>query len=217
MNTTPTSTPFARRVGFGLLILASLLIGLSALRYGLPGQPFAPPMPNLLNQREWLVLHAVTGGLALVLGPWQFSTRLRARHPGLHRAVGWGYVLAILVGGIASLPLALGAEGGPVAQLGFALLGVIWLTTTAIALGHIKAHRIAEHRRWMLRSFVLTAAGITLRLQIGIGNAVEVPIDQYYTSLAWTSWLPQALLLEWWMKRGRSAHARHSSHASASL
>ena len=93
---------------------------------------------------------------------------------------------------------------------------MIWLTTTAIALGHIKAHRIAEHRRWMLRSFVLTAAGITLRLQIGIGNAFEVPIDQYYTSLAWTSWLPQALPLEWWMKRGR-AHARHLSHASASL
>lgn len=204
MNTIPTSSPFVRRVGFGLLILASLLTGLSALRYGLPGQPFAPPLTNLLNQREWLVLHAVMGGLALMLGPWQFSTRLRARHPRLHRSVGWGYVLAILVGGIASLPLALGADGGPIARAGFALLGLIWLATTAIALGHIKAHRIAEHRRWMLRSFVLTAAGITLRLQIGIGNAFGIPIDQYYTSLAWTSWLPQALVLEWWLYRRQS-------------
>lgn len=200
MNTSPRSRP-ARFVAYGLLLLLALLTGLMALRYALPGQPFAPPITNLTSQRELLVLHAVGAGLALMLGPWQFATRLRERRPRLHRALGWGYAASLLLGGLTSLPLAWQADGGPLAQLGFGLLGVLWLVVTAIALVHIRARRIASHRRWMLRSFVLTAGGITLRLQIVAGNVMGVPIEDYYTALAWTSWLPQALLLEWWLRR----------------
>jgi uncharacterized membrane protein len=205
MNTAHRSS-LARRLGFALLLLTALFIGLAALRYALPGQPFAPPLPNLATQRELLVLHAVCGGLALMLGPWQFVTRLRERRPQLHRALGWGYASSLLVGGLAALPLALQADGGPWARLGFGLLGLLWLVTTAIALVHIRARRVAEHRRWMLRSFALTAGGITLRLQILAGSAFGVPVEAFYTALAWTSWLPQALWLEWWL--WRSAPAR---------
>lgn len=194
-------SPFARRVGLALLLAAAFFIGLAALRYALPGQPFAPTLPNLLAQRELLVLHAVSAGLALMLGPWQFARRLRARRPRLHRALGWGYASCLLVGGLTALPLALQADGGPWAQLGFALLGLLWLVTTSIALIHIRARRTAEHQRWMLRSFVLTAAGITLRLQILAGSALGIPVEAFYTALAWSCWLPQALWLEWWLWR----------------
>ncbi|MGQ3053147.1 MAG: DUF2306 domain-containing protein [Roseateles sp.] len=200
MNTANPSR-FARRLGFALLLLTAWFIGMAALRYALPGPPFAPPLPNLATQRELLVLHAVAGGLALMLGPWQFVKRLREQRPGLHRAIGWGYASSLLVGGLTALPLALQANGGPLAQLGFGLLGLLWLATTAIALVHIRARRVAAHRRWMLRSFVLTAGGITLRLQILAGSAFDVPVEAFYTALAWTSWLPQALWLEWWLWR----------------
>ncbi len=213
MKTTPYPHPLVRQLGLALLILTSLVIGLSALRYGLPGQPFAAPLSNLLTQRELLVLHAVTGGLSLMLGPWQFSTRLRARRPGLHRGIGWAYALCILLGGLAALPLALGADGGPVARLGFGLLGLLWLASTAIALVQIRAHRIAQHRRWMLRSFVLTAGGISLRLQMVVGQALGMPIDAFYTALAWTSWLPQALVMEWWLRR-QDAESRGTSRTA---
>ncbi|MFG6432254.1 DUF2306 domain-containing protein [Roseateles sp. LYH14W] len=204
MNTAHRSS-LARRLGFALLLLTALVIGLAALRYALPGQPFAPPLPNLATQRELLVLHAVCGGLALMLGPWQFVTRLRERRPQLHRALGWGYASSLLVGGLTALPLALQADGGPWGRLGFGLLGLLWLVTTAIALVHIRARRVAAHRRWMLRSFALTAAGITLRLQIFAGSAFNVPVEAFYTALAWTSWLPQALWLEWWLWRSAPA------------
>lgn len=200
MHTRPRS-PFVRQAAFALLLVLAVLIGALALRYAWPGQPFAPPLPNLLAQRELLVLHAVCGGLALMLGPWQFSARLRARRPALHRALGWAYAACLLLGGLAALPLAAASEGGMVAHLGFGLLGLLWLATTAVALVHIRARRIAEHRRWMLRSFVLTAGGITLRLQIVLGDLLAVPLDAYYAALAWTSWLPQALWLEWWLRR----------------
>lgn len=200
-------TPLARLAAYGLLMLLATATGVLALRYALPGQPFAPPLPNLLAQRELLVLHAVCGGLALMLGPWQFSARLRARRPALHRALGWGYAASLLLGGLAALPLAAASEGGWVAHLGFGLLGLLWLATTAVALVHVRARRVAEHRRWMLRSFVLTAGGITLRLQIVLGNLLAVPIETYYAALAWTSWLPQALWLEWWLRRSPPAAA----------
>jgi hypothetical protein len=137
----------------------------------------------------------------LVFGPWQFWAALRARRPGLHRATGWGYALCVLIGGLSALPLAVGANGGPVAQVGFGLLGLLWLGATAMALVQIRAHRMAAHRRWMLRSFALTIAGITLRLQIVAGQAFGVPVEVFYTALAWTCWVPQALLLEGWFWR----------------
>ncbi|MCY4743423.1 DUF2306 domain-containing protein [Pelomonas sp. UHG3] len=200
MKTSSPAHPI-RLAAYELLLVLSVLTGVMALRYALPGQPFAPPLPNLTLQRELLVLHAVAGGLALMLGPWQFSTRLRQRRPQLHRALGWAYAACLLLGGLAALPLAAQSDGGPIAQWGFGLLGGLWLASTAVALIHIRARRIAQHRRWMLRSFALTAGGITLRLQIVAGNLAGLPIEAYYTALAWTSWLPQALWLEWWLHR----------------
>lgn len=200
MNTAHPS-PFARRFGLALLLVTAAVTGFMALRYALPGQPWAPPLTNLATQRELLVLHAVSAGLALMLGPWQFVVRLREQRPRLHRAIGWGYASCLLVGGLTALPLALQANGGLLAQVGFALLGLLWLASTAIALVHIRARRVAAHRRWMLRSFVLTAGGITLRLQILMGSAFGVPVEAFYTALVWSSWLPQALWLEWWLWR----------------
>ncbi|KQW51748.1 MULTISPECIES: DUF2306 domain-containing protein [unclassified Roseateles] len=198
MNTAPRS-PLVRQVAFGLLVLLALLVGAAALRFALPGQPLAPPLPNLTVQRELLVIHAVSAGLALMLGPWQFAAGLRARRPRLHRCIGYGYAACLLVGGLSALPLAAQAMGGPLAQLGFGLLGLGWLGTTAVALVHVRAGRIAAHRRWMVRSFALTAAGISLRLQLGVAGGFGVPVEVIYTALAWTCWVPNVLAAELWL------------------
>ena len=52
----------------------------------------------------------------------------------------------------------------PIAVAGFALLDLAMLFTTATALRMIVARRVADHRRWMIRSFALILAGVTLRL-----------------------------------------------------
>lgn len=198
MNTPPRPR-LVRQAAFGLLLVLALLVGAAALRFALPGQPLAPPLPNLTLQRELLIIHAVSAGLALMLGPWQFAAGLRARHPQLHRRIGYGYAVCLLVGGISALPLAAQAMGGPLAQMGFGLLGLAWLGTTAIALIHVRAGRISAHRRWMVRSFALTAAGISLRLQLGVAGAFGVPVEAIYTAVAWTCWVPNALLAELWL------------------
>jgi uncharacterized membrane protein len=197
-----SSHPLLRPAGLTLLILFSLPIGLHALRYALDGMPGAAPLPNLRLQPGLLMLHAVSGGLSLLLGPWQFISGLRARRPGLHRGIGWAYVVAVGIGGISGLALAPQSMGGPVAHAGFGLLALALLGSTAMALRHAIAGRHTQHRRWMLRSFALTAAGISLRLQLGLATLAGVPVPEVYTAIAWSCWLPQVLLLEFlWLAR----------------
>lgn len=202
----PTARPsLARRAAFVLLLVLATLVGAVALRFALPGQPLAPPLPNLTLQRELLIVHAVSGGLALMLGPWQFAAGLRARRPQWHRRIGYAYAACLLVGGVSALPLAVQAMGGPLAQVGFFLLGLLWLATTAIALVHIRAGRVEAHRRWMLRGFALTAAGISLRVQLGLAGSFGVPVEAVYTAIAWSCWVPNLLLAELWLGPAREA------------
>ena len=48
------------------------------------------------------VIHALAGGIALLVGPLQLSSRLRARAPRMHRRAGYAYVLAIWIAGPAA-------------------------------------------------------------------------------------------------------------------
>ena len=52
-----------------------------------------------------------------------------------------------------------------------------------------------------------------MRLQILAGTAFGVPVDAFYTALAWSSWLPQALWLEWWLWRSGPAPAQQPGPA----
>jgi uncharacterized membrane protein len=189
-----------RPAALALLFLFALSIGLLALRYALDGMPGAPPLPNLQLQPGLLMLHALAGGTSLLLAPWQLIAGWRARWPALHRGIGRAYVLAVAVGGISGLALAPQSMGGPLAHAGFGLLALAWLASTAIALRHAIAGRPALHRRWMLRSLALSAAGISLRLQLGLAAAVGLPVEAVYTAIAWSCWLPNVWLAECWLR-----------------
>ena len=45
-------------------------------------------------KRFWLLLHITSGMVALLIGPWQFSQRLRRRYLPLHRLMGRTYLIA---------------------------------------------------------------------------------------------------------------------------
>lgn len=152
--------------------------------------------------------HAFAAGLALLLGPWQFSTRLRTRRPGLHRWIGRTYLLAgIVVGGVSGLLLARIAQGGWVAQLGFACLAVLWLYTGWRGYRAIRHGERAQHRRWMLRNHALTLAAVSLRIYIPLFLASGVPFEHAYPVIAWLCWVPHLLIAQWWLDRARPSGA----------
>ena len=192
----------AKRVAFWMMLVFSVLIALVSYRFvglGIEGA-FANVGASVLEPRAVFVAHVVAAPIALLLGPFQFITRLRARRPVLHRWTGRLYAIAILVGGIAGLLLALDATDRPVAAAGFGLLAVLWLVFTTLAVAHARARRFAAHRRMMIRSFALTFAAVTLRLQAPFLSFDGTPYLEISHILAWSCWVPNLILAELWLR-----------------
>jgi uncharacterized membrane protein len=193
-------------MGYGTLSVLSLgVAGYAAVAYSLfpVGAMVHPDMRAVFeSQRAAVYAHVFASAVALVLGPWQFSTRLRSSCPGLHRVTGRLYLaIGVLVGGLAGLTLSLHAHGGLVGRLGFAGLALAWLTTGLRAYRAIRRRDIPAHRRWMVRNFALTFAAVTLRLWLPASVATGVPFGWAYPVIAWLCWVPNLLVAEWALQR----------------
>jgi hypothetical protein len=184
------------------LVLVSAPIGLYALRYWSGDAALLPfeLRVNLLHNPPAFVLHTTFGGLALLLAPWQFVSRLRQRWPRLHRWIGRVYVGCCLISGLATYPVAFGTIAGPIATAGFSLMATAWLVTTAVAFGAAWRRKFAAHRRWMVRSFALSLSAVTLRVVLLIPIYWPVPFMPFYRSTSWLSWIVNLVLAELWLR-----------------
>ena len=141
--------------------------------------------------------HFLGGAVALITGAFQVNSRLRARYLAWHRISGRVYVLAVGVGGIAGFALALDSFAGPVARVGFGLLAVSWLVTTAMAYVRIRQRDITSHRAWMIRSYALTLAAVTLRIYLPASLMSGIDFRVAYPAIAWLCWVPNLVVAEW--------------------
>lgn len=201
-----------------VLIVLSLGVALYAVGvYGfLPlGALLHPDMRAAFEaHRLGIYLHVFAAAVALALGPLQFSATLRAARPGLHRWTGRLYLgIGVLVGGMAGLYMAFHAFGGVVSRLGFGSLALLWLYTGYRAWRAIRAADVASHRRWMVRSFALAFAAVTLRLWLPAALAAGVPFEQAYPAIAWLCWLPNLVVAE--LLFNRNAVLIHQSRREA--
>jgi uncharacterized membrane protein len=193
---------------WGLGALLSLGMAGYAYHYLLPGA-FAPPgIKENPMAYPWLFVHAGLAATALLLGPFQFLPRLRLKQPRLHRWIGRSYVFACLTGGSAGLALAMGSTAGPIARVGFAALAVTWLLTTAMAWRMALHRRFDDHRRWMIRSFALTFAAVTLRLYLPLPPLIGVSAIEGYRAISWLCWVPNLVVAELYLTRGRARIGR---------
>jgi len=209
----PSPAPRARRIapgswGVTLLVLLSLPIALYGLAFA-----FAPALnpdfyPRLMSMPWYAYLHFLGSGTALLVGGFQFSSRLRRGWPAAHRWTGRVYLLACLVGGIGGLGLATISFGGAPTHVGFAMLGVLWLVSGAQAYLAIRRGDVAAHRRWMIRSFALTFAAVTLRIELGLLTGVlGWPFPDAYVTVAWLCWVPNLVVAEWLLVGARTRAA----------
>lgn len=182
-------------------------VGLFSYRYLLPGAPLgAPPiLANAFTRYGVLTVHAGLAATALILGPLQFMQPLRTRRPRLHRWVGRTYAACCLGAGAAGLVLAFGATTGPVTTAGFATLALLWLATTSLAWRAALQRRFAQHRRWMVRSYALTLAAVTLRLYLPLTfvHPFLGPLegDNLYRLISFLCWVPNLVLAEIYLRR----------------
>lgn len=184
-----------------LVALLSIGIALVSYRYLTDSTTRSPEVLANVFARPFVVLHVLGAATALLVSPFQFVARFRSRRSGLHRIVGRVYVAGCLLGATAGLPLALGTTAGPVAASGFALLAIVWFWTTSLGWLNAMQGRIAEHRRWMLRSWALTMAAVTLRLYLPFPPLLGFDFMEGYRAIAWLSWVPNLALMEAWLRR----------------
>lgn len=191
---------FTRRFLFWFL---SIAIALASVRYLLLGMEAA--FPNMLHQldaqRFAFYAHVIAGPIAMVIVPFQFWGKLRTRRPTVHRWLGRTYALMILIAGLSGLVIALNTNAGAFAATGFFILGLLWLWSTAQAVLHARAGRIAQHKDWMIRSAALTFAGVTLRLWLAGSITQGIPFETAYPVIAWLCWVPNIVIAEYLVRK----------------
>ncbi len=139
----------------------------------------------------------ITGGLVgISIGPFQFIKRFRLTFPMAHKTIGMVYLMAIFSSGLTGLCIAPFAMGGPSAQLGFFLLAMVWLGTTAQAVRQLWQGQYPAHGEWMIRSYAVTFAAVTQRLMLLIPLFTDIEFLPIYRLSAWLPWLLQLLIAE---------------------
>lgn len=188
-----------RLASYSVLALLSLLgVAYVVAVYGFfPLGALAHPLMRASFERHPPLVygHVAVSAVALLLGPAQFSVKLRGSRMSLHRWSGRLYLIAVLLAGVTGLYLSRYAFGGLSVKLAFAALAVTWLYTGYRAYASIRSGNIVQHRRWVVRNFSLTFAGITLRLYIFAGLAMGVPFESVYPDVAWL-WLVNLVFAE---------------------
>jgi uncharacterized membrane protein len=197
------------KITFWIIAIFSILIGLYPLIYvlvNMDGQGLlGSKNPEVLSNKVWQIAfysHIYFGGISLLTGWSQFSKKLRAKRLKLHRFLGKNYVVAVLISAIAGFYAAIYANGGLVAKLGFIFLAIGWFYTTLNAYTTIKRKDIQKHRKWMIRSYSLTLAAVTLRLWMPIlPNLLGISFDDSYIIISWLCWVPNIFVAEIYLKK----------------
>jgi uncharacterized membrane protein len=159
---------------------------------------------SFLRQRyaaiPWLMLaHGIPGALALFLGLFQFSSRLRQRYPKVHRVMGRIYVGCVAIS--APVAIAVGISL-PIMTLLMAnvIQGLGWLTTTATALYCVRTGRIQQHREWMMRSYPFAMVFVVVRAILAIpaiARMGEVGIATVVWSVIATACFLPSFVIAW--------------------
>jgi uncharacterized membrane protein len=206
-QTVPHSTSgTARRFGIAaafvlcLGVAAYAIVGYTVLPFGALVHP--DMYASFQAHKIGIGAHVFGAAVALLLGPFQFVSRLRARRPRLHRWIGRFYLgVGVLIGGSAGFYVAFHAFGGIVARLGFGSLALVWLYTGANAYAAIRRRDVTAHRRWMVRNFALTFGAVTLRIYLPLSAISGIAFETAYPAIAWLAWVPNLLVAQWWLTR----------------
>lgn len=159
----------------------------------------SPAWQHFANVKFWLIPHAIAGAIALLLAPFQFSSRLRQRHLRLHRVMGRLYVGGVALAAPTAIPIAI-IQGPPSLVMAAVVQSIGWVLTTAIALYCIRTGNIQQHREWMIRSYPFAMVFVFARVLLAI-PPIQAMGEVGFISVVWTcevaaSFIP-SLVISW--------------------
>lgn len=172
-----------------------------------PDSGFLLTKPESVRYSAYLpafYIHILTGSIVLITGVIQLSKWIRAIFTRWHRMAGKIYIIVLLVFTAPSgFVMALYANGGLAAGTGFVLLAVLWWYLTWQGWKAAIGKRWDLHREFMLRSYALTFAAVTLRLYSFLFALAGFRGEFIYILIAWLSWVPSLLVMEIYLRQSR--------------
>ncbi len=190
----------SRKALWILMIALALAVGLYPVIYFLIDRRFGllgSKSNELLANAFWNIAfytHIILGGIALLIGWTQFSSKMRIRNISLHKKIGKAYVIAVLFSAIAGIYIGFFATGGIISSLGFICLGVIWLSTTTMAYVNIRNRQITKHQKMMVYSYAACFAAVTLRIWLPLLIMLLGNFTTAYIIVAWLCWVPNVFV-----------------------
>ena len=145
-------------IGLGATTLFVLITSEALLVAGYP--MYRAYRLQVISDRHLLIPHTLAGVFALLIGPINFSSRIRQHHLQLHRVLGRIYVLSVFVGAATGVALAAGRPGLP----GTSMQAAAWIVCTTAALVTARNRQIVQHRQWMARSYAVTFTFVSSRV-----------------------------------------------------
>lgn len=133
----------------------------------------------------------------------------------------------VLPAGLSGLVIGATSPFGPTLAVSNVLLALLWLTSTFTGLWMGKTRRNLEHRRWMVRSIVLTMSVITNRLvavvfylafsprlESAFGGDETRMLQTVAGLTGWVGWVLPLLINEWWFLERHHARRARSPESS---
>src|SRR6266478_4581022 len=136
-----------------------------------------PEWLHIRTFKWWLLPHGLMGACALLLGPMQFSDRLRQRFTKFHRVVGRFYVAGVFVAAPLGFYIQYFEErmgGARSFSAAAATDAILWMLTTGIAFAFILNGKVQQHRQWMTRSFAVAIVFLEVRVVLGVTGLGKV-------------------------------------------
>jgi len=193
----------------------TLILGLAVYyvyRFALRYFTFDPAVYRVhWEHAGWRFAHLVTGMVALFAGPLQFSTRVRQRYLKYHRWLGWLYLLSIAASAVLAAYTLRFPEHPLNFKFGVGGLALAWVSTSALAYAAIRRKQLAQHREWMIRSYVVTFGFIFFRIVLDGLTALNWGTSAERSAAAsWSCWAVPLLVTEL-ILQGRKIFAARSS------
>jgi len=135
MTTTTTPGPVNTRNSFKAKHALWIVFGLMTALVILTRDRTLLDPHSFLRQRYapiplLMFLHGIPGAIALFIAPFQFSSRLRQSHIGMHRFMGRLYIFCVAVAASISIPVAV-ILGPSVLVMAVTTQAIGWIVTTA--------------------------------------------------------------------------------------
>lgn len=215
----------ARRVLWGAVIFLALIGVFVVVRrtaqlahilingYSPPAAPSDPALAqfaaldDVFARHPVLTLvHILPGLLFIVLGPLQFSSKLRERHPNWHRRVGRILLVCGIVIGMSALVMSfwMPSIGGVNQAAATTLFGLWFLFALGKAFRHILRREMRLHREWMIRAFSTGLAVATIRPIVAVFFATSpfsgLTPHEFFGTAFWIGFVLHLIAAEAWIQ-----------------